>query len=503
MVGKILNILTGFLLACGSICFAQAPLPATWQAEGKNFTFPFTTTEQGELTLANTFVLDSLPANPADSLFLYFGGIGWEAALEVNNIFLGVHKDPFLPWVVPLAPIWCRPGENTIKIKLTIGESKPYYPEQFLGIFRPVYLLHKRIPPRKLIPQVSQVNSATPIAAIAPYYRSKKYEFDELEAHYILSHVEKAGFKYIFFPFQPGDQMLALCGNLGLQEVEKIADSSSVSWINSYPYESHTIQYPLPFWLDENLFRTAQYGTSIRAEAPFIQKERNKHLSVLLVLMIIFPWLSFFILKLLNPALFELVRGWNQKANIWISAFSDLLSTSTGMVVALQIFRVLTAACSLTLIFYYINQTNLWEMLNWFKDWSLLSQFMYGNYSLENIFARSLLLVFFIITIEQLMGWIGNTLFKIRQFSAGVRRISLMGTFPGLWTLSIPWTFALLVEGPLQSFFRWIAVILLLIYFVRKIYISYIALESYFGFSPPIKIMYICALNILPYIIWF
>lgn len=503
MVGKISTLLFGCLLILSNIAFAQKPLPANWQAEGEVFTFPFVTTSVGKLELTNTFFLDSLPANPSDSLFLYFEGMGWEVALEVNQIFLGVHTDPFEPWVVPLAPVWCRPGENKITIQLSIGKSKPYYPEQFLGIFRPIYLLDKRIPAPNIIPKRDEIGPTIPVAAVAPYYGASKYEFDAFEAAYVLSHVEKAGFQYVYFPYQPDPQLLKLCADLGLEEVKNIHDSTQVSWINSYPYESHLIPSPLQFWLDENLYRTSYYGSRVRSSDPPMLVTQERHLSPLLVLIIIFPWLSFLILKLLNPALFELAKGWNQKTNIWIAGFSDLLSTSSGMVIALQVLRVLTAACLLSLIFFFINEMNYWGMLNWFKDWSLLSQFFYGGYPLEIIFVRSLALVLFIVVVDYLMGWIGSTLFRIRQFTSGVRRISLMGTFPGLWTLSLPWTFALLVEGQMRLFFMWIAVLLLFIYFIRKVYISYVALESFFAFSPPIKILYICALNILPYIIWF
>ena len=503
MLGRIIYIFWSFWLVSATAGMAQISLPVTWQGEEKTFNYPFTTTEQGEMILKNTFSLDSLPPNPTDSLYLYFEGIGWESSLELNNIFLGVHKDPFDVWVVPIAPIWCRPGPNTIQVTLSIGQSKAYYPQTFLGIFRPAYVLSRAEHLKRREIQLPQVNSSSPIAVVAPYYGPKGYEYDAFEAARILSHVEKGGFQHIYFPFRPDAKMLELCAKLELKEALTITDSTKVSWINNYPVEAYAIKHPLPFWLDRDLYRTDQYGSSVFRSNKAIGSTFNTDLSFWLVLIIAFPWLSFFILKLLNPALFEFAKNWNQKTVIWIADFADLLATNTGMLVAMQLVRILTATCLLTTIFYFVNEMNQWSLLNWFKDWSLLSQLFYGNYGLEGIFVRSLILVLFIVVVDQLMGWVGSTLFKIKQFTYGVTRINLIGTYPMLWLLSLPWTFALLVEGPLQLFFMWFAIAIMLIYFARKVFISYVALGSFFAFSPPIKILYICALNILPYIIWF
>ncbi len=492
-------ILLGYLLVSSLMSMAQIPLPASWQGRDAVFNVPFTTDAQGELHLENTFYLDSLPD---DSLYLYFEGIGWNTSLVLNDVFLGVHQDPFEPWLIPLAAIWCKPGSNRLQLRLSIGEGKAYYPKQFVGIFRPAYI-SDRAGIAKLSERILPTGSdAAMAAAIAPYYGEKGYEYGAFEAAFVLAQVKRAGLKHVFFPYRPDRKMLEMCAQIGLVEVKQLSKNTKLAWINSYPYEPYTLLYPLPFWLNEELKRTPRFGSFIEIEKPS-PFPVNRNISPLLILIIVFPWLSFLMLKLLNPALFELAKNWRQKPNIWVTAFLELLSTNSGMLVVLQLLRVLTASCLLSMLFFFINQMNRWELLNWFKDWSLLSQIYYGHPRLESIFLRSLLIVLFLIGLDQLMGWIGNTLFRIPQFTSGVIRIGLIGSYPGLWVLTLPWAFALLVEGAYAPFFVYLGICMMLIHFFRRIYLSYIALGNFFAFSPPIKILYICALNILPYIIWF
>ena len=479
-------------------CLAQTPLPDLWKANEGDFNFPFVTEEYGELYLENYFVLDSLPQ---DSLFLYFEGVGWEASLELNDIFLGIHRDPFQPWVIPVAPIWCKPGKNKLRLHLKIGEMRPFYPRQFLGIFRPALLINRQEKQDLSQPIMKRATVADTVVALAPYYGKSAYIFDSLGAAWILSQLKNQQFKFVFFPFSPDRKLQAWCKELGLEEVRASPDSLQLVWMNAYPYEAYPLAYPLPFWIDQHHHRTSDYGISYgtthdnqRGESP---------ISFLLFLVILFPLLAIWIIKLLSPALFELVKTWRMKPKIWVSAISDLLSNSSGMLFMVHVLRIISAASLITLIMYYISLNNYWGQLNWFKDWSLLTQFFYGNYSLEVLFVRSLIVVLLLCGLDLLMGWAGSTLFRIPLFTSGIFQIRFLGSFPLLWGLAIPWAFALLAPGWVGILFSYVGIISLIVFVLREVYSSYLALEHFFNFSPAIKILYICALNILPYIIWF
>ena len=80
--------------------------------------------------------------------------------------------------------------------------------------------------------------------------------------------------------------------------------------------------------------------------------------------------------------------------------------------------------------------------------------------------------------------------------------LNVVGAFPLIWVMGLPGAFLLFSDhiGQRSSWAGILIGILLVIYLIRQLYISYLGLEKLFAFSSGIKILYICGFNILPYL---
>jgi hypothetical protein len=473
-------------------------LEGKWVVGEKAYEAPFQLVDLTPQMLKYRFELDSIPR---DSLFLRFEGVAWNASLELNRYFLGTHSAPFQPWEVALAPSWLKAGPNELILRLSKGTQDSFYPRFFLGIYRPVTLQGQPwTQPVLDIP--SQPGPQDVVGAWAPFFGASGFIFDEFEAAKVGTHFEREGIKWVYFPFPPGPSLRAFCKRLGLQEVQRLSPSQRVAWINYYPYEPGVARFHPPFWLNEKGERTRHYGCFYNAFGSSDESLAEGH-RFPLVLLILFPWFSLMAVKLLSPGFLTSWKTFFVNARNYIDHFSDLTSSNLALSLILQLVRILVRTCVLTLVLYYIKESNHWDLLNGLKDWSLLSRIFYGTPDLGVLFWKSLLIMVTWYCAEQVLGWMGSFFFKIKGFRSGLVQLEVMSAFPLLWLLPLPWAFVLFGSDPFRQLFLWLGLGLLLFYLFRRLYVSYLGLEKWFGFSAGIKILYICALNILPYVIWF
>lgn len=483
--------------------FLQTPnllqLDKGWLHEGRPISLPFMfeSLDHGTFTYEFDFCLSI-----KDSLFLYFEGIGWEAELELNGNYLGVQKKPFLPWKLAIHPDWVKPEGNQLILRLSKGDYFPLYPKGFLGIFRPVHLMNKEQiihVEQQILPHVF---SADTVARVAPRYRRSGYEFNEFDAAKILLPLMKRNIKHIYFPFEPDRKMRAFCAQLGFVEVKNISDDTFICPVNAYDYEPVGFSGYHRFWLDKKGHHTPFFG-DIYPSHQIHSGIPPRSYKGLLILMILFPVLGLFLIRLLNPGFLYSQVELLLNPTLFIDAVMESSFGNFGFMVLLKFVRILNLSIFLALAIYYIQLENQWEWLNLLRNESLLSYIFYQGDGLPMIFGKSFLIITGWFLLKQLLlTFIGNV-FAIKNLNLGIMSLDVTGAYPLVILLPILISLTLFTDVFLGSVMTGTLLVLLVIYFIRRIYVLYVGLDRMFMFSSGMKFLYICTFNICPYAIWF
>ncbi len=498
-LGLVLSILGG------SIQAKVAPQPDAlmvlsegWVCDEKTYTIPFILETSTPASLSIQFDLDCLSP---DSLFLYLEGVAWEAEVVLNGLFLDIHLDPFRPWIVPLDSSWLQETGNILEVNLKLGQRYEWYPQEFLGIHRPVMLLSKDQLAKLKEPLMKTVSQADTLAVWAPYFGEQGFLDNELSAARMALPLIREGIRHIYFPFEPSREFQSFCDDLGLIRVTTFPETGHICWLNAYRQEARTINFLPPFWLDESGNRTIHYGCYYAlGEVPEVAFDQKNQF--VFVLMAMFPFLSLFFVKMLSPSLFAAIKDWLMAPKLHIDMFTSITASNPGLLMILLGLKLLMIVLALCMTFYYIQQANLWDHLNLFKSWSLTNYLFYGDFGVGQLFLRSLLVVLGWFALEQMIIWVASVVFGIKGFLRSMLNLNVMGAYPLIWLMGLPATFILFSDHIGKETMLYIMGVLLLVYMIRQLYISYLGLEKLFAFSSGIKFLYICGFNILPYIIW-
>lgn len=473
-----------------------------WQRSDGNslqlVALPFTEDSLDQLSLLYSFEVPDVRIT--DTLFLYLEGVVWNAELSLDNRYLGGRRQPFAPWVIPIPPALLQAcSQYQLRLHLQRGTPYPWHPQAFLALLNPPLLLtreQRQAYQKTLVPTVAQADT---VAIVASYYREHGYSFSPLAAARNLQPVYKKGIRTLYFPFWPGREMLELCGQLGFQQIEALQDTHYLCLVNAYPYEARTFLTQDRFWLDPQGYRTADYGDAFYMG----QRANNESPGLGLILMILFPLISTFLIKLLNPGFFQTQWGmlWNPKLHLMGGV--DITTTNTGLLGILMLLKSLNLAIFLSLLIFYVLRENQWQQLNLLQDWSLLNQWFYQSQSLWQIFRRSLLLVGLWFLVKHLLLALLGWGFRIKNFLAGVMSLEVFAAFPLILVLSLPLALILFTQAAWGPWFSALGALLVVVYLFRRVYVFYVGLGRMFNFSSGVKFLYICALNLLPYMIWF
>ncbi|MEO0471002.1 MAG: hypothetical protein AAF206_15350 [Bacteroidota bacterium] len=501
------RIFIGLMLLCLTALTASAAKPDSaivaeylvdeWVVAGeRSHTVPFRLPVDKRIQLSR---LISWPECPPAEYHLYFERLAWEGALRINGRFLGTFDQPFSSFQVRIDSSWIRPGKtDTLQLDLWHQQHFAFYPKSVLGIFQPAYLLHQPYQHRATYDWVA---SADTVAVIAPFYRGKDFVFDRFEAARVLLHVEKAELKFVFFPFPPEAELLAMCQKMGLTVVKSIHETTELALINAYEYEPRNFPLIPRFWLKANGNRSADYGEFVNMEHQQINAIGTRS-GLMLALMVLFPLLSLFLIKLLNPGFFSLQSDILLNPKLNLQRAIELTASNTGLLFFLVLLKLLNLSIFLALLMYYVRTENQWAFTNLLNDWSLLNQVFYQTNSLEALFGRSfILLVSWSLLKSAIIFLLGGS-FRIKQMLEGIWGLDVVATFPVVILLNIPLAIILFMEPVWGGMVYWLMVLLLVFYLLRRLYVFYVGLERLFTFSEPVKFLYICTLNLIPYLIW-
>ena len=287
---------------------------------------PFELEADRSILVSHSFCInDSIP----DTVYLYFEGIAWVAELELNGRYLDVHEGSFDPWVIPVTRHFLSDTLNVLKVRLSGGQKKAFYPQPFLGIFRPVYLLTASQLENLQRPVMQTVEYADTFCIIAPFF-GKSYAFDSYEAARLLLPVQRNSIQYLRFAFPPGREFRKYCQSLGLKEVKQVREGNNYGLVNTYSYEPAVFEAKAEFWLDKSGYRTADYGDLNVIGKSYRAVNADEH-SMLLVLIILLPLISLFIIKLLSPGFFNSLPVILLKPKLFLEPSMEASLSNRGM----------------------------------------------------------------------------------------------------------------------------------------------------------------------------
>lgn len=473
-----------------------------WEGEdGGNYSCPILPeTSFAEFTLHRRFFMpDSLP----DNLMLWVGRYAWEMEVVLNDRFLGIGRAPFHELFMPLEKEWLRTGENQMSIRLIYVEDYPYCPLPMLGIWGGVGIIGSdrwadfKAPE---LPVASTTNDT--VALLAPFYGREGHDFDEQIAARILLPLLKKNINKVYFWFEPDRQFLAMCKRMGLKRIFNLRENQAVCAINYYPYQPAVHGKTYRFWLDSLGHRTQYYG-EFEGWNTHRVKEILPQNHIWFAFFTLLPFLSLALIKLASPAFFA------SMASSWLGGMGrnessgENLYSSNVLNLMLNFLRVLSHGAFLALGFFFLQHLNLWNLTSRvFSQESLFTLIFNGNDSLSNLYLKLLS----ILTIWQGMKWTAlwmvGRVFRQKQMPGKGFSFEVVSDFPMVLFLSLPWLIGLYtVEEGGEEMIRGI-LIFIGIFILRKLILMYAELSRTFNFSSAMKVLYICTLNVLPYLIW-
>jgi len=476
-----------------------ATLEGPWYEEdGKLREIPLMDTRLKQLAVYTHFQLDCLPP---DTLFLYLQGAGWQVEVELNERYLGVFDHPLQVQHIPLLAQWLRPHQpNQLKINLTVAKGRPFHPTPFLSMLYPPLLVDKdqlRVLKQNPLPRVA---AADTVALVAPYYRSHAYCFDLADAYRLLHPLIKHRIRHIFFLYPPDRQLRALCAQLGFVEVESFDEGNHLFFLNEYPYDPACMDLVPNFWIDKSGYRTADYHSFFQ---PLRTNAARLRLHYSISWVVLIPLLGLLLIKILNPGFFYAMPAILLKPKLFIDHFSDASYSNLALIWALQLIKLLCLAGTVALFILYIKTEHQWELLNAFREQSLAYRLFQPVNTLWGVFFRTALVLMLFYVGRHLLNSLLGYIFRIKGMALGMLNLDLVGSYPLVLALMLPVILLLFAQEQWAILPLLLASGTALLYIVRKLYVFFMGLERLFSFSFTVKILYICALNIIPYIIWF
>lgn len=474
----------------------------SWKEETRVFSIPFQIDKVSNLRLSRFFNFPG-EIKEGQKLYLYFEGIASRTELKLNGKFLGINPNPFKPWIVPLNTEWLRKESNLLEVSLSFGESARFFPKQFLGIFRPVYILNQEQlaeinrPVMESVPETKEK-----VAVFTPYYNEHRYIFDKFQAVRTLAHAPKNGLKYIYFLLPPDRELKLLCKELGLIQVEKLTPGQTVCWLNSYPYEPSSFPFSEKFWLDQNGYRTQNYGsyTTFDVRKAGIEK---RPVTPLFAFLVFFPLLGVFLLKLLNPKFFNTLPEILLKPRLQIERFIEAVAGNQGLSYILQVLRILMISITLALVVDYIHRNNQWHITGLAGNNALIKVFFIQKSTFFNYLLKSILLVSSWAAFRWVIIRTLSNLFNIYNMYEGLTNLELVASYPLILIINLPLVFLAFLSGGdgWHNIILSVQVILLMLYILRQVYVCFVGMGRLFKFSTSVKIIYIALSVCLPYLI--
>ncbi len=462
---------------------------------------PFNSFDREEMQLSQTFDLPTYD-KLQDTLFLYIEAIAWSSEITLNERLLEVTDDPFAEHLLALDKTWLKPQGNVLHIRLsTKGLSFPWYPKRFLGIFRQILLLEvDSIPKFPRFPK--SVTHAPKATLFAAWGASGQYLYDSS----IIRQLGAGLFSYpyphpIAFPFRPSNQALAILGAGGWQILTNPEGADSLAAYNSFPFSTEAEHKNLHFWRDNQMRPTSYYGT-FQSQASINNPEVNVPNRSALVIFLLIPVFCMLLLKVVAPRAYGSLGEYLTKTKIYLELIVDNKFLKVEQRWLMNFLRMIITAVTVALFLYYVQLSESWQVLNVFGSRSILYSTLYGSsIQLWEIFLLSLGVIVALNLAKYIMINGIGTIFRVFSLGPSIQNLDVFAAFPSNLVPFLPACFIFFLDPLAGAIVLRVWAALLFLYCARRVWLVYSGLGRLNQISGSLKILYICTLEILPWVI--
>lgn len=475
-------------------------LSGYWYTEDKEelITVPFTD-ERSRLNLVKALQTKDGPRLP-DSLYLYFEGIAWQAEIYVNGSLIAITRDPFGEHLYLLPTGLFTSGENLLTVRLRkSGPNITLYPEKFLGIYRSCYLLapgkRQTLPPRQ-----QRIDKAEKVLVYAPWSPKLGYLEDTAGFSRLTDEVLQEGYAALYYAFEPSVSYQHIAARKGIQRIQSLEGCDSVAFLNTYPiWVQHPSAHPW-FWLEGEGSgpHFGEFQSFRKAKTGFYQPPER----IFLLIFLIIPLLGLVLLKFVGPKTWSFLLDFLIKVKFFFDLIRNGKFLKNMSSILINFYGLILGAVCISIFLYFLQCTGRIETLNILSPESLLYRIMLiRDFALPELFFGTLIFLMLLAGIKLMLGALFSLLYGINGLLPAVQNLEIISTFPVNILLLLP-TGALFF---IQPELAWISAItwqiIFLIIVLRKIITQFAGLTYIFQFPVSLKILYICALEIMPWVL--
>lgn len=451
---------------------------------------PFVEDEKKELILRKEFFFK----NPIkDTLFLYFEGISWEAAIYLNGKLLSIHTHPFNEILIPIPPQLFNIQWNWIEVHLKkfTNQTDQWWIPSYIGIHKSVFLLQKD-QPKKIIQNAYLKTDS--VLIYFPLSSQFKYNISEKDLKRDLEFMKTMGVKAIYIPYSIPNLVKKHLNNVDIYLVD---DYRKAKYIAIYRSHSETSEYP--FWLKENNEKSNFLGKYVAID----NNQLFKTASELSKPLIVFCGLIVLVLLLI----FRIVNFENYK-NLWIlfpsirklqSMVQDPHLINSLSLNYISLVRLIIKSLVISLFINQLHSTDNLKILNFWHKNNTIYNFSkeYGD-SVGDSFLMVFIFLLMVngikIIVWQFVEWVYN----LRGYRNKNLIIDVYGEMPFLFYAFLGLIAMMLVGG-----YFWLSILVLSFLFtiIKRIYFVVRIYNLNYKIPFSVIFFYLCALELLPWLL--
>ena len=439
-------------------------------AEGELVSFPWFSSGPDKIILQKAYFGFSTSV-PGDTFFLYVSGVLGRGSILLGNRLLGVVTDPFRELLLAIPRDWISNG-TLLKIELT-GDDP-----MVSGLIHSVkgiggdFLLLKNSENPKLV--FSILDKANPGMIAVP---SSLLAMNDADLFFSKSKIKNA-----FLPFRPSFR------------VQKILFDNKVSLLKERPSLPAVLFFPHSPFAENLAFPVPQIPLPGTGKLPVDR---------ITLIFLILAWLVFLLVfRITEP---DFIRNFFA---LVIKPFPGVFggnSFASGRIwqdIFMVFFRIFIGSMTLSLWVHYFQTAGLLSNLNILSEKSLLFIFVYINEpSLFSFWGLSFSVLLFFELFKMALAAYLSAVFRIYNLGDSLQITENAVVFPLGLLLVVPGIVLFFTESGFTTTLLWLWAILIFIFFLRRLFIIYSGLSMTGRIPATLKFLYICALEIFPWLV--
>ncbi len=477
-------------------------LTGEWSSsEGKKIQVPFADPEAREMQLSRWLRLPE-DHDPGKQLYLYLEGLSWTSEIYWNDHLLKVSQDPFAEHLLPIENDWIHPAGDQLRIHLS-SEGADYilYPEHFLGIHRGVFILESDKVQVDL-PQPEVVSFTSKAVVLAPWSESDLF-LDDVKVIKMYTEGLFSIPKHIpiCLPFRPSNAAYKMLGESGIPVLFSAKGADSLAFYNYYPLARKPEVLHPDFWRGADLRPGKGYGSFQNWEELRMPRGEDLDRFALLSLLLL-PVLGMLAIRIGIPRVYDHLPEYLSKTKIYLELIGNNKYLKTGQRYLMNFVRITVTGATISLFLYYLNSSGDLIRLNIWSEESLLYGVLSGNsFSALEIMGMAMLVLVIVNMLKYLLLNMAGGIFRLNNLAATVQALDIFASFPLNLLPLVPLIFIFFVDSSVGEILLIIWYVLFLVYLIRRFILIYAGLSRLFSFSASMKFLYICSLEILPWVL--